>query len=76
MGTVAVAHDIPPAREILGERWVHRDVRSAAQMIDRLLTDEDFYAVAQQDQARRAARYSARAMTDGWCRLYAELASM
>ncbi len=72
-GTVVVAHDIPPVREILGDRWVHRSSVAAASMIERLLEDDDFYAEALEAQRRAAAPFSGAAMTRDWCALYESL---
>lgn len=73
VGTVVVGHDIPPVREILGERWVHRRPEAAAAMIERLLVDDDFFASVQLAQARAAAPFTARSMAEQWCELSARL---
>jgi glycosyltransferase involved in cell wall biosynthesis len=74
VGTVVVAHDIPPVREILGERSVCREPEDAIRLIHRLLADDELYASLQREQAQAATSFSGRAMTAKWASLYAELA--
>lgn len=75
MGTVVVAHDIPPVREILGTQSVCATPADAVALIERLLVDDELYAAFQRDQAKAAAPFSGRAMTAKWGALYEDLAS-
>jgi glycosyltransferase involved in cell wall biosynthesis len=74
VGTVVVAHDIPPVREILGERSVCASPQDAIHLIHRLLADDELYGSLQREQARAAQSFSGRAMTDKWASLYATMA--
>jgi glycosyltransferase involved in cell wall biosynthesis len=72
-GTVVVAHDIPPVREILGEHGLCATAEQAAELIERLLADDEFYESVQREQALAAVPFSSNAMTDRWAAVYAGL---
>jgi glycosyltransferase involved in cell wall biosynthesis len=71
VGTVVVAHDIPPVREILGEHGLCATIEQAAEWIERLLADDVLYASVQRAQGLAAVPFSSNAMTDRWAAVYA-----
>ncbi len=72
-GTVVVAHDIPPVREILGPQQLRRTVGDAAGLIRELLESDVRFADLQRAQAQAAQRFSGQAMTASWISLYTQL---
>jgi glycosyltransferase involved in cell wall biosynthesis len=74
-GTVVVAHDIPPVREILAEDQVRPSSASAVSLIEELLADEEKLVALRNSQARAAYIFSGRAMTASWLNLYSRLAT-
>jgi glycosyltransferase involved in cell wall biosynthesis len=73
-GTVVVAHDIAPVREILGDQGVCATIDEAVGLTRQLLVDEELYGAMQRAQARAAAPFSSRAMTARWAEIYSRTA--
>jgi glycosyltransferase involved in cell wall biosynthesis len=73
-GTVVVAHDIPPVREILGDEGVCATTEEAVGLTTQLLADEQLYRSMQAAQAQAAAPFSSRAMTAKWAEIYSRTA--
>lgn len=68
-----VASDIPPNREILGEAGVFASEHEAAQALRRIVTDPSYAEHLLAGQRGRRGEFSARAMLEGWERVYAGL---
>jgi glycosyltransferase involved in cell wall biosynthesis len=73
MGTVVVASDIPPNREILGDRALCSTRDDAVRMIRSLLADPGELAALAEYQRRRCERFSWEQMVDGWLDHYTDL---
>ena len=74
-GTVVVARDIPPVREVLGVEDVCSSEDEAAARIRALLEDEGHRVEVRGRQLKRAERFSGLTMTREWLVLYSQVAS-
>lgn len=72
-GTVVVASDIPPNRELLDPEQLCSDEQQAAQLLRQVLEDADFAAGLRARQDAHAVHFSAQAMADRWRAIYARL---
>jgi glycosyltransferase involved in cell wall biosynthesis len=67
---VVVASDIPPNREILGERAVCREPEAAIALARAALDDPALRETLLADQRARRDRFSTRRMVEGWLGVY------
>jgi glycosyltransferase involved in cell wall biosynthesis len=70
MGSVVVASDIPPNREILGDAFVQDTEAGAVELIRRLLADREMLDRARADQAHRGTLFGANRMRREWSETY------
>jgi glycosyltransferase involved in cell wall biosynthesis len=70
---VVVASDIPPNRELLGDRQVAADVAAGLALIRAVLTDRGLREQMLAAQRERRGRWSASAMVAGWMDVYERL---
>ena len=75
VGTLVVASDIDPNRELLDPRQIASDEDAAVALLRRLLSDRAHADELLAAQSARRSPYSARAMCEAWAALYRELAA-
>jgi glycosyltransferase involved in cell wall biosynthesis len=75
LDVVVVASDIGPNREVLGPDQVCRTERAAADLISRLLVDEELRGQFLASQRTRRLEYRANRMVTDWMRVYDEVLS-
>jgi len=73
LDTVVVASDIPPNREVLGERQVCATEGDAVSLLRRVVSDAGFAAELLDSQRRRRERYGAERMVNDAARIYRRL---
>ena len=67
---VVVASDIPPNRELLGERQICGKEERAVALIRRVLDDQQLRHALLADQRARRVAYGAARMTEAWASIY------
>jgi glycosyltransferase involved in cell wall biosynthesis len=70
LDVVVVASDIPPNRELLGDRQVCGSEQEAIDLLREVLEDPQLAAELRQSQRRRRGGYGAQRMVDEWLDIY------